>query len=230
MLPPSTYTLQLTNKSFSPNFNTCILTYKSEDTITFHNGQFIQCQLPIDNQIIKRSYSIMSSFEDFCTTKHIDILVKRVPEGRWSNWLLDIHTLGETIQAVWPLWHLVTLPHFHTYLLIGTWSGIAPLLSIYQWLSPEINKQIIRWERTSFDLLDKITKLIGNESIILSQEDHADYAHGHVQDILWKHIDPTTIKEWFGVYLCGKPAMVDDMKQRLIVLWVPSSHIKDEKY
>lgn len=153
-----------------------------------------------------------------------------MPQGIGSNWFFDTHTLGDSIQAVWPLWHLIPMSHFDRYFLIGTWSGIAPLISIYQWLPSHTTKRIIRWERTSWDLLEKITNSIGKDAIVLSQEDHIDYAQGHVQDILINSFDQYASKEWMGVYLCGKPAMVDDVKQRLIHLWVSSNHIKDEKY
>jgi NAD(P)H-flavin reductase len=33
-----------------------------------------------------------------------------------------------------------------------------------------------------------------------------------------------------GVFLCGKPAMVDDVKNQLIALGIPAGNIKDEKY
>ncbi len=33
-----------------------------------------------------------------------------------------------------------------------------------------------------------------------------------------------------GVFLCGKPSMVDDVKQQLIGFGIPAHHIKDEKY
>lgn len=230
MLRPSSHIIQLINKSFSANNNSCILTYYCEDIFEFQNGQFLQYQLRINDTIVKRSYSIMSSFAHLQHTNQLQILVKRVADGIWSNWLLNEHTLWESIEVIWPLWHLVPQPHFHEYLLVGTWSGIAPLISIYSWLPNDTPKQIIRWERTSPELLPEIIEHIGKENITLSQEQTSHYQFGHVQDLLQTKMNIFTINEHLWVYLCGKPSMVDDVKQRLINQWVPTHNIKDEKY
>lgn len=230
MLKPSLHTIQLIWKSFSTNNDCAILTYQAIDNIQFYDGQFVQLQLPINEIIIKRSYSIFSNYHHFQATKQIQFMIKRVENGIGSNWLLDEHHIGDGIQLLCPLGHLYIKEKYHEYLFIGTGSGLAPLHSIYTWLSHSTKKHICYGERTSNDLLPQIISSLWKENIILSREEHPDFWNGHVQsrlhELVWRMYNLNDV----GVFLCGKPAMVDDVKNQLIALGIPAGNIKDEKY
>lgn len=230
MVKPSIHTIQLISKSFSTNQDCCILTYHCPTDFIFQDGQFVQFHINMDGRITKRSYSIMSSYTHFQASSQLQFMIKRVEHGIVSNWIFDHHTIGEWFQIIWPLGHLQLTQQFSEYLFIGTWSWLAPLLSIYNGLGDEVKKSILYGERTSNDLCSHIIHTIGKEHIILSREQHPDYQYGHVQDrlhtLLWMIHNLNDI----GVFLCGKPSMVDDVKQQLIGFGIPAHHIKDEKY
>ncbi len=231
MLKPTAHTIQLISKSYSPNKDCCILTYQAENNdIIFHDGQFAQLQLPIGDTTFKRSYSIFSSFTHFQATNQIQFMIKRVENGTWSNRLLDEHEIGDGLQLLCPLGHLYIKEEYSEYLFIGTGSGLAPLHSMYTWLSDTAKKQICYGERTSDDLIPQIIDNLGKENIILSREEHPDFSTGHVQNRLHELVSRIHNLNEVGVFLCGKPAMVDDVKNQLIALGTPASHIKDEKY
>lgn len=230
MLKPTAHTIQLISKSFSSNNDCAILTYQAMVDIMFYDGQFAQLQLPIWNTIIKRSYSIFSSYEHFQVTKQIQFMIKRVENGAWSNRLLNEHKIWDGLQLLCPLGHLYIKEEYGEYLLVGTGSWLAPLHSIYMWLGDKAKKQICYGERTSSDLIPQIIDNLGKENIILSREEHPDFSTGHVQNrlhaLVWRIDNLNDV--W--VFLCGKPAMVDDVKNQLIALGIPAGNIKDEKY
>ncbi len=171
----------------------------------------------------------MSSYKHFQATQQLQFMIKRVSDGLVSNRLLDEHTIWDGLSLVWPLGHLTIKEEYAEYLLIGTWSGLAPLLSIYHGLG-ESKKQILYGERTSGDLVPEIAELVWLSNIMLSRENHSDYHHGHVQNKLSELVWNIDNLNDVWVFLCGKPAMVDDVKLQLIALGIPAGNIKDEKY
>lgn len=230
MLKPANHNIQLISKSYSPNRDCAILIYQSQSDIMFQDGQFAQLQLPIGDSILKRSYSIFSNYAHFQATKQIQFMIKRVDNGTWSNRLLDDHQIGDGLELLCPLGHLHIDKEYNDYLFIGTGSGLAPLHSMFTWLSDSVNKQICYWERTSGDLIPQIIDNLGKENIILSREEHPDFSSGHVQDRLQELVWRIHNLNEVGVFLCGKPAMVDDIKNQLIWLGIAAGNIKDEKY
>ncbi len=231
MIKPTLHTIQLIGKLFSPNNDCVILTYQAENNdIIFHDGQFAQLQLPIWDAILKRSYSIFSSYAHFKATNQIQFMIKRVENGTWSNRLLDKHEIWDALQLLCPLGHLYINQEYSEYLFIGTGSGLAPLHSMYMWLGDNDKKQICYGERTSDDLIPQIIDNLGRENIILSREKHPDFSTGHVQNKLHELVWRINNLNEVGVFLCGKPAMVDDVKNQLIALGIPAGNIKDEKY
>lgn len=229
MLKPTAHTIQLISRSFSQNKDCAVLTYYCPTDLIFSDGQFLQFQIIIDEQTIKRSYSIMSSYKHFQATWQLQFMIKRVEDGMASHWLLDQQEIGSGFQILWPLGHLTIKDPFSEYLLIGTGSWLAPLLSIYHGLG-DTKKQILYGERTSSDLVSEITDLVWLSNIILSRENHPDYHHGHVQNKLLELVWNIDNLNDVWVFLCGKPAMVDDVKNQLIALGIPAGNIKDEKY
>lgn len=231
MIKPNSYTIQLISKSYSPNKNCAILTYQAENNnIAFHDGQFVQLQLPIGETILKRSYSIFSSYAHFKATNQIQFMIKRVENGTWSNRLLDEHEIWDGLQLLCPLGHLYINQEYSEYLFIGTGSWLAPLHSMYIWLGENVKKQICYGERMSDDLIPQIINNLGKENIILSREEHPDFSTGHVQNRLHELVWRIDNLNEVGVFLCGKPAMVDDVKNQLIAQGIPAGNIKDEKY
>ena len=94
----------------------------------FLPGQFITLELPIDGEIINRSYTISSS----PTRPHvISITVKRQPNGIVSNWLHDHMQVGKQISVLGPTGDFTCLHHpASKYLFLSGGSGVTPLMSM----------------------------------------------------------------------------------------------------
>ncbi|WP_454737553.1 FAD-binding oxidoreductase [Cupriavidus necator] len=94
----------------------------------FEPGQFITLELDIDGETINRCYTISSSPARPHT---ISITVKRVPDGKVSNWLHDHLKPGASIRVLGPAGEFTCARHpARKYLFLSAGSGITPLMSM----------------------------------------------------------------------------------------------------
>ncbi|UDM49139.1 hybrid-cluster NAD(P)-dependent oxidoreductase [Cupriavidus sp. MP-37] len=94
----------------------------------FEPGQFITLELDIDGETVNRCYTISSSPAQPHT---VSITVKRVPNGKVSNWLHDTVRPGTPIRMLGPGGAFTCARHpAHKYLFLSAGSGITPLMSM----------------------------------------------------------------------------------------------------
>jgi ferredoxin-NADP reductase len=120
----------------------------------FLPGQFITLELPIDGEIINRSYTISSS----PTRPHvISITVKRKPEGVVSNWLHDHMQVGTRISILGPTGDFTCVHHpASKYLFLSGGSGITPLMSMarsFHELAEDSDIVFVHSARTPADII-----------------------------------------------------------------------------
>lgn len=122
----------------------------------YRPGQFITLELPVaDGKKLRRSYTLSSSPS---RPHRVSITVKRVPDGRGSNWLHEHVAPGFECN--------VTGPHgeftcgiersYPKLLLIAAGSGITPIASMFRWLADsmaEANVVVINNVRTPEDVI-----------------------------------------------------------------------------
>lgn len=91
----------------------------------YRAGQFIN--LYRDSEVA-RSYSLAS----VPTDSYLRLHVRRLPDGRVSNWIHDELKVGDSVQISAPVGSCFYLPNApqKPLLLIGTGSGLAPLMGI----------------------------------------------------------------------------------------------------
>jgi ring-1,2-phenylacetyl-CoA epoxidase subunit PaaE len=79
----------------------------------------------------------------------LSVTIKRVPDGRASNWLRDTLQVGDVIEVLPPLGNFfvdIDPNHSKNYVLIGAGSGITPLMSIAKTiLAEEPNSVVTLW-------------------------------------------------------------------------------------
>ena len=98
--------------------------------LSYKPGQFLTLIIPIDGEKIRRSYSL-------CTVPEIHsemaVTVKRVANGKVSNWLDDHLNEGDSIEIMEPAGVFTTnfdADNERQVFVIGGGSGITPLMSI----------------------------------------------------------------------------------------------------
>jgi ferredoxin-NADP reductase len=99
---------------------------------SYRPGQFVTLLLTIDGKHIERSYSISSS----PSRPHVlELTVKRVPDGRVSNWLCDHVAPGQRLTIKGPAGKFTCFDcPASKMLFIGAGSGITPLMSMSRWI------------------------------------------------------------------------------------------------
>jgi len=93
----------------------------------FEGGQYFLFDFPMESDAEPRCYSISSSPH---RPNAFTVTVKRVANGKVSNWLHDNMTSGMTVKAQGPLGHFVRPHTAKKFLMLSGGSGITPVMSI----------------------------------------------------------------------------------------------------
>lgn len=100
-----------------------------KDSFRFKQGQHLVLRTELDNEEVRRSYSICAGTQD----DELRIAVKRVSGGLFSNYLNDSAHKGLKIEAMPPSGHFYTeldAAREGHYLGVAAGSGITPIFSI----------------------------------------------------------------------------------------------------
>ncbi|MCL5041295.1 MAG: ferredoxin--NADP reductase [Gammaproteobacteria bacterium] len=97
------------------------------ERFSYKPGQFLTLRIPFADDWLPRCYSLCSTpFSD----KELRVTVKRVDDGRGSNWLCDTLKAGDQIEVLPPAGVFVPKTLDSDFLLLAGGSGITPVLSI----------------------------------------------------------------------------------------------------
>jgi NAD(P)H-flavin reductase len=179
-------------------------------------GQFVHLHGPGG---LTRSYSV-ASLPD---TGVVELHVRRLPGGAMSGWLHEDVDVGATLEVSGPLGECFYLPDDpeKDILLVGTGSGLAPLLGIVRdALCQEHRGRIVLyhggWNPAGLYLVDELRemdRLHENFTYVPCVDEGASEAFtgGRAHEVaLRAH---PSLKGW-RVYLCGHPEMVAFTKKR----------------
>lgn len=125
----------------------------------FKQGQYLTLKFIIKGEELRRSYSICSATDE----KELRVAIKKVKDGKISNYIADTMKTGDVIEVMTPMGNFFTemdAVNKKNYILFAGGSGITPMFSIL--------KTVLRKEPQS-----KITLFYGNNeesSIIFKKQ------------------------------------------------------------
>ena len=93
----------------------------------YRAGQFLSFKIPYEGHVLTRSYSLASSPD---TDREHKVTIKRVDDGRISNWMNDRVEAGVRLMVVPPAGSFVLNDADRRIILFGGGSGITPVISI----------------------------------------------------------------------------------------------------
>jgi ring-1,2-phenylacetyl-CoA epoxidase subunit PaaE len=99
------------------------------EIFTFKQGQYVTLRFNLNDEEVRRAYSMSSSPLD----NRLTVTVKRIEGGLVSNWINDRAKIGGEVEVMSPQgrFHTTLKPENRkTYYLFGGGSGITPLMSI----------------------------------------------------------------------------------------------------
>mgnify|MGYP003664041085 FL=1 len=200
-------------------------------------GQFICLELEIEGEPVHRNYTLSSSPSrpDLLT-----ITVKRVKDGRVSNWLNDQLKVGDQISARAPAgdFHCFAAPQERV-LLLSAGSGITPMLSMLRWMSDlQCDNDIlfVHSGRSEADLIARqeielLAKLHGRCQVIytLTQANPGDLRgfRGRLDRSMLETLPALPQRQ---VYVCGPQPFRERAKTLLLALGLPESQYFEESF
>ena len=199
------------------NRNTLLLIIAFKDAFEFNAGQFVNLQRADG---LTRSYSIANTPQQSNT---LEFHIRRLPGGRFSEWLHDEIKAGDTISVSEARGHCFYLPERREQgiLLVGTGTGLAPLAGILTDALAQGHSGPIYLFHGSRELEDLYRV---DEMRQLAEQHHnfhyipclsgkhvpEGFTQGRVNEVALAAL--ADLKGW-RVFLCGHPDMVNQMKR-----------------
>jgi ferredoxin-NADP reductase len=211
------------------------------DSADFLPGQYYNVRLTVAGRTgpIQRAYSVASS--PVPETSTIDIGVREVPGGLISPQLVRGLSVGDQIQVRGPVGRFTwTMEDGGPVLLVGAGSGVVPLMSMVRYAVAadlDIPMRLV-CSSSSFDsafyhrdLANLAEQHSWLEVVHTLTRDSSDVRAAH-----HRRIDHRMIVEAVAgqlprrAYICGPPAMVEDVQGWLGELGVDPHWVRIEKY
>lgn len=198
------------------NRNTILLIVECPDVLEFNAGQFVNLQR---EDGLTRSYSISNIPQE---SKTLEFHIRRLPNGGFSEWVHDELKVGDMLAVSEPQGHCFYLPDRKEQglLLVGTGSGLAPLVGILTDALSHGHSGPIHLFHGSSELedlyrIDEMRQLAEqNENFnytpcISRGPVPENFSNGRANEVALNAIPE--LNGW-RVFLCGHPEMISQMK------------------
>jgi ferredoxin-NADP reductase len=192
-------------------------------------GQFCTFRATIAGESVIRCYSMSSSpdtSDPFVTT------VKRVPDGRMSNWMNDALAPGDTIEVMRPAGLFVLRDSDVPIVAFAGGSGITPVLSIVKSALATTTRDItLVYANRSADSV-----IFADELGRLAAESEARFTLHHHLDSEQGFLDPAACAALVGerthadFYVCGPGPYMDTVEAGLELLHVSPAQLFIERF
>jgi ferredoxin-NADP reductase/ferredoxin len=220
------------------------VTLELEHALAFKPGQY--CELAAREGSaagVTRSYSFANVPDASGTSRHAEFFIRRVPGGRFTEWLFSDAKVGDTLDANAPFGEFVLRESSAPMLCIAGGSGLAPVLSLLQGALQSLKRPrevtLVFGARTQADLymLDAIEALRREWPVrfdfvpVLASEPAGSAWQGR-RGLIVDHL-AEALGESLGArqaYLCGPPGMIDSCIGGLTAAGVQASGIFFDKF
>lgn len=236
MKPPKKYIAKITKKEqITPKVVLMELTCMDPRAIEFIPGQFVNLEVAPG---VSRAYSICSDYKE---VGKIELIIANGHEGVGSNFATNAK-VGDEVKFIGPsgrFWMKHPYPERITFFATGT--GIAPFIPMLIRLQDiEFEGPINLYfgarhanELMFINFLDQLSEDMPNfhYQVYLSGEDEnvdaASANKGHITKAAKALSDDEATGHF---YLCGHPAMLDDVTEQLVYKVVPQEDIVTEGF
>jgi 3-ketosteroid 9alpha-monooxygenase subunit B len=198
-------------------------------TFRYKAGQFLTITVPYDGKELSRCYSLASAPE--CDSQH-KVTVKRVAQGRVSNWLNDRLAAGGLLK-VSPPGGLFTLKETSAPLvLFAGGSGITPNISLMKSALATSNRRIklvyANADDPSIIFKSEIDHLAAVERGRLEVVHHLDVERGFLdENAVAGHASGLLNADF---YICGPGPFMDTVERALLAAGVAPERLHFERF
>lgn len=195
----------------------------------YRPGQFLTLRLPWQGEHLMRCYSMSSAPT---VDAQLRVTVKRVMEGRGSNWICDHVQVGDAIEVMQPAGVFVPQSLDGEFLLFGGGSGVTPVFSILRSVLLRGRGQV----RLIYANRDE-ESIIFREALKDLLEQYADRLDViHLLDSVQGRPTVSLLKrlsrgyENAQAFICGPGPYMDAAEQALQALKLPAENIHVERF
>ena len=211
----------------------------------FKAGQFLTLRATIDGNDVRRSYSISSSENSFKRTGTLEVGIRPVQGGVFSNWAATQLKVGDVLRVM-PAdgRFVVQRPRAIHRVGFAAGSGITPILSILATTleqQPESKFTLVygnrRMDSVMFnealqDLKDRYPNRLTLIHVLSRQAQEVPLLEGRIDDAKVKEIVSSLLPaaSMDEVFICGPEAMIEATEKALIEVGVPARNIRTERF
>jgi ring-1,2-phenylacetyl-CoA epoxidase subunit PaaE len=211
----------------------------------FKAGQFLTLRATIDGNDVRRSYSISSSENSFKQNGTLEVGIRPVQGGVFSNWAATQLKVGDVLRVM-PAdgRFVVQRPRAIHRVGFAAGSGITPILSILATTleqQPESKFTLVygnrRMDSVMFnealqDLKDRYPNRLTLIHVLSRQAQEVPLLEGRIDAAKVKEIVSSLLPaaSMDEVFICGPEAMIEATEKALIEVGVPSRNIRTERF
>ncbi len=219
----------------SPDIWQLVLDIDSDSPLHFDAGQFVEVNVPGSREW--RAYSMANAPGD---GRSIELLIKEIPDGRFSGALAQVLAAGDRLAVRGPFGQFKVHEGSAPMVMVAGGSGMAPILSMLRSLSEQRSKREIVFYygiRTANDLI--CSEEIATIAAGLSAFKYVPTVAAPGASGAWKGetgLVTEVIDRLSGnlrggdAYLCGPPGMIDAVIEVLKGKGMFGSRIRFDKF
>ncbi|MBK7654402.1 MAG: phenylacetate-CoA oxygenase/reductase subunit PaaK [Betaproteobacteria bacterium] len=212
---------------------------------SFEPGQFLTLKAIIDGDEVRRSYSICSPRGKLIRDSEIEIGIRPVNAGIFSNWAATRIKAGDRLDAMPPEGRFtVQRPRALHRVGFAAGSGITPILSIMASTleeQPESKFTLVYGNRRMAtvmfnealqDLKDRYPSRLTLIHVLSRQVQEVDMLEGRIDAAKVRTIIDTLlpVASMDEVFICGPDSMIEATQACLLEAGVPANRIRTERF
>jgi ring-1,2-phenylacetyl-CoA epoxidase subunit PaaE len=211
----------------------------------FKAGQFLTLRAIIDGNDVRRSYSISSSQNAYVQKGTLEVGIRPVQGGVFSNWAASKLKVGDVLRVM-PAdgRFIVQRPRAIHRVGFAAGSGITPILSI---LASTLEEQAeskftlvygnrrmdsVMFNEALQDLKDRYPNRLTLIHVLSRQAQEVPLLEGRIDEAKVKEIVNSLLPaaSMDEVFICGPEAMIEATEKALLDVGVPERNIRTERF
>ncbi len=211
----------------------------------FAPGQFLTLRATVAGSDLRRSYSICSTRSRYARTGELEVGIRAVEGGMFSNWAATQLRVGDTLQVMPPEGRFGSRRARALHRVgFAAGSGITPILSIMaSSLEEQANSKFtlvygnrnmasVMFNEALQDLKDRYPQRLTLVHVLSRQAQEVQLLEGRidaakVQALLATLLPAASMDE---VFICGPEAMIESTQAALLAAGVPATQVHAERF
>ena len=211
----------------------------------FQPGQFLTLRATIDGQDVRRNYSICSTRSRYTRARELDVGIRPMEGGLFSNWAATQLRPGDRLAVMPPDGRFtIRKPRALHRVGFAAGSGITPILSIIASTLEDSdsakftlvygNRRMgsVMFNEALQDLKDKYKDRLTLIHVLSRQAQEVPLLEGRIDAAKVRQLVDTLLPaaSMDEVFICGPEAMIEATEGALIEAGVPADRIRTERF